>query len=71
MSRYFASRPDLLSNIARSQGVKTVANAAHDSLKNPATRNSAIDAVKSGLGSARAGWNAKREASAELVSVLL
>jgi len=68
VSRYFTSRPELLSNIAKSQGVRSAANAAHDAFKNPATRNSAIDTVKSGMNSARANWNAKREASPEPVS---
>jgi hypothetical protein len=58
----------LLGNIAKSQGVKSAANAAHDAFKNPATRNSAMDTVKSGLNSARASWNTKREASPEPVS---
>ena len=65
MPRYFASRPDLLASIAKSEGVKSATNAAHDALKNPATRNAAIDTVRSGL----TGWNAKQEASPEPVSV--
>ena len=68
VSRYFASRPELLSDIAKSQGVRSAVNVAHDGFKNPATRNSAFDSVKSGLNSARGSWNAKREASPEPVS---
>jgi len=71
VSRYFASRPELLSNIAKSQGVRSAANAAHDAFKDPATRNSAIDTVKSGMNSARASWNTKRDASPEPVSAHL
>ncbi|KAF9651801.1 hypothetical protein BDM02DRAFT_562703 [Thelephora ganbajun] len=65
LDEYFESRPDLLKNIAKSQGVKSVANAAHDAFKNPTTRNSAIDTVRSGLNSSRASWNTKQEASPE------
>lgn len=67
-SRYFASRPDLLSNIAKSQAVNSAANAAHDAFKNPTTRKAALDTVKSGMSSARTNWNAAQEASPEPVS---
>ena len=71
MFRYFTSRPDLLSNIAKSQAVDSATTAARDAFKNPATRNAALDTVKSGLNSAKTSWNAKREASPEPVSVQL
>ena len=70
-TRYFASRPELLSNIAKSQGARSAANAAQDAFKNPATRNAAIDTAKGGLNSARTNWNAKRESSPEPVSACL
>ena len=71
MSRYFASRPDLLTNIAKSQAVNSAATSARDAFKNPATRNAAIGTVKSALNSPRTNWNAKQEPSQDPVSVYL
>ncbi|KAF9782136.1 hypothetical protein BJ322DRAFT_1111025 [Thelephora terrestris] len=65
LDEYFTSRPDLLSNIAKSQAVDSAANAAHDALKNPATRKAALDTFKSGVSSARTNWNATQEAGPE------
>lgn len=65
LDEYFASRPDLLSNIAKSQAVDSAANAAHEAFKNPATRNAMMDKVKGGVNSAKMNWNSQREASPE------
>lgn len=65
LDEYFASRPDLLGNIAKSQAVNSAANAAHDAFKDPATRNAAIDNVKRGLNSAQTKWPSPRNRSPE------